>query len=93
MAEYLMRPGRAWLRRTSGAVHSGVPAWLLVESQVLRRCLDSPKSHTCASDTDCPQRQQEPVCAGPQTHCTIEHQVHSRHRVTGALPLLQPHTQ
>lgn len=29
-----------------GAVHSGVPAWLLVLSMVLRRARDNPKSHT-----------------------------------------------
>ena len=33
-------------RPSPGAVHSGVPAWLLVLSMVLRRARDSPKSHT-----------------------------------------------
>ncbi len=32
--------------RTSGAVHSGVPAWLLVDRNVPRRTRDSPKSQT-----------------------------------------------
>ena len=36
-----------WPRSTSGAVHSGVPAWLLADIQVLLRTRDSPKSHTC----------------------------------------------
>ena len=44
--------GIAWrVRRgeapTSGAVHSGVPAWLLVDIQVVRRARESPKSQTC----------------------------------------------
>ena len=34
----------------SGAVHSGVPAWLLVLSQVDRLTRDSPKSHTCREE-------------------------------------------
>lgn len=36
-----------WPRSTSGAVHSGVPAWLLADIHVLLRTRDSPKSHTC----------------------------------------------
>ena len=38
----------AWLRSTSGAVHSGVPAWDLELSHVLRLTLDRPKSQTCS---------------------------------------------
>ena len=33
-----------------GAVHSGVPAWLLVLIMVERRARDSPKSQTCECD-------------------------------------------
>ena len=48
----LSRPPRrkaalTWPRSTSGAVHSGVPAWLLADIHVLRRTRDSPKSQTC----------------------------------------------
>ena len=48
----LLRPpkGKArltWPLSTSGAVHSGVPAWLLADIHVLRRTRDSPKSQTC----------------------------------------------
>ena len=42
-----------WPRSTSGAVHSGVPAWLLADIHVLLRTRDSPKSHTCPKALTC----------------------------------------